>query len=90
MEKRSYNEEEGETSEFTQWQKKVENIGKIIKLFKTKANAIIDEVDSTANPRKKLNYTIGESTPVNKKLIEVVEFFSFLKEVKFEGSPFID
>jgi hypothetical protein len=64
------------------WCKRVEWLDKIVGLFKTRADVVMDEVHQALLLKKKLNYTLGDTRPVPKEIIaESVELYKFFAEV---------
>lgn len=55
---------------------------KIVKLFKYEADAIVDEVHSGLNVRKKLIYSIGTEKVSSKEITTILEFYKFLLPLK--------
>lgn len=64
------------------WAKRVEWLDKIVGLFRTRADVVMDEVHQALLLKKKLNYTLGDKRPVPKEIIaESIELYKFFSEV---------
>lgn len=65
------------------WQKKVAGLERLVSLFRTRADAIIDEVHQGLELKKKLNYTIGSARPVPSDVIKhCVALYSFFDHIR--------
>ncbi len=62
------------------WEKQVAGVDKLVQLFRTRADAVLDEVHQALLLKKKLNYTLGDpqsiAPEVIKKTIELYDFFA--------------
>ncbi len=73
------------------WAQQVEWLDKLVGLFRTRADVVMDEVHQALLYKKKLNYTLGDKRPIPKEVIEgCVDLYKFFDEVSLkdvEGLP---
>lgn len=63
-------------------QKSLIALEKTLKLLQYKTDAILDEVDSTLDSKKELNYTFGEPLPIPREYLEtIVSMYSLFDEI---------
>ena len=68
------------------WAKQVEWLDKIISVFRTRADVIMDEVHQALLLKKKLNYTLGDRRAVSPDLMtECVSLYQFFDHVSLGG-----
>ena len=70
--------------QLVEWRKQIKWFGRIIKIFRERGDALLDEVDSNLAIGKQLNYTLSESTPIQHEyIINSTQLFSFFLEQQF-------
>lgn len=67
------------------WTQQVAWLDKIVGLFRTRADVVMDEVHQALLYKKKLNYTLGDKRPIPKEIIAgCVDLYKFFDEVSLE------
>lgn len=71
-----------------EWEQQVAWSGKIVRLFRERGDAIIDEVHNGLLLKNKQNYTVGEDTPISQPTIKnCIELYKFLELVPLKFLP---
>jgi hypothetical protein len=71
-----------EDAEKTIWNEQVSGLDKLVNLFRTRADAVIDEVHQALLLKKKLNYTLGDGESISLEVIQkTVALFTFFENV---------
>lgn len=73
------------------WKENLNNIQKILNIFKTKSHAFIDEVDTVFNIRKKFQYASGDQEHYDSRLTELGRsMYSYLLSQTLLGNSLVE
>lgn len=73
------------TSDRKEWALQVNTLSKILDIFKTRGDVIIDEVDMILDPKRELNFTLGGEFPIPEVYLKTfADMFSLLPKVELQ------
>jgi len=77
--------EQGPKGNDTEWKKQVKWLSRILKFYKTKADGLIDEADSSLDIRTQFNYTIGKPENVTEQEIKnILSIHQFVNNLRLD------
>lgn len=70
------------------WMQQVAGLDKLVNLFRTRADAVIDEVHQALLLKKKLNYTLGEGQSISSVVIQkTIALYDFFEKIPLINQP---